>query len=99
MMNALLLREELIMQNESKSPAASTVHAGIDKIAATAKEAALSAPPVIDRVKNNVHNAIDTTADAAAGRVAAMRDCVERHPFKSVGIAVAVGFVVGRVLF
>ena len=72
----------------------SRIHEGVDKLAASVKEATLNAGPQLDRMAERAHRAIDRTSSVYDNSY----DWVGKHPFRSLGVALAVGILIGRVL-
>ncbi len=84
---------------------ASGAHSGIDA-------ASDAAGPAIDRMASRAHRAVDKADDVATHAVEALDELgekgeewiatgagyVRKHPFVSVGVAVAAGFILSRLL-
>lgn len=78
--------------------AAQGVHQMIDRVAE-------KAGPAVDRLRGNVssatqamHSGVDTLSGLPPRWVATSRACVRDHPLASVGVAVAAGVLLSRLL-
>ena len=65
-----------------------------------ADEAARRAKPAIDKVAETAHSAVDTATGAAVQKKLLSDSCayVSAHPMKSLGMAIVVGLLLGRVV-
>lgn len=72
------------------------VHAGIDKVAETGKDIADHMSPMIDRGADYAHTAVNKVARAIKLKDAS--NCIKAHPLKSVGAAIVLGLLIGRLL-
>lgn len=94
--------------------AAVNMHGAVNKVAATANDAAAGVKPAIARVTQLAHQTVDKVADVAAptaawlstqgehlatARRTAVSDAktyVSANPWQSLGVALAAGFLIGR---
>jgi ElaB/YqjD/DUF883 family membrane-anchored ribosome-binding protein len=72
------------------------VHASIDKVAETGKDIAEQVSPKIDRGAGYAHSAVDKAARAIKLEDAC--NCIKAHPLKSVGAAIVLGVLIGRLM-
>jgi len=75
---------------------ATGVHASIDKVAETSKGIMEQVGPMIDRGAEYAHATVDKASNAI--KLKGARNCIKTHPLKSVGAAVILGLLVGRLL-
>ncbi len=94
--------------------AAVNMHGAVNKVAASANEAAGAVKPAIARVAEIAHQTVDKVADATAptaawlarqgenlqttqrNAVADARVYITANPWQSLGVALAAGFLIGR---
>lgn len=85
--------------------ASSTAHAAVNSVAGAADEAARNIKPAIARVSSLAHQAVDNVASKAAPAADWLSEqgknsCsyVSANPLKSIGVALAAGFLLSRII-